>query len=295
MKKIVSKPNAKGAVATPEKVAATPSLTFAAVEEMSGADLFKLAQDNIVKVAKSIETTTEKLGEVKDRLVGNMHQSAKIVASMKRRHQKAIYEREIPADTSFNGKKKRSYFAQHAGGFCPPRIEAMAAFFNATVLTVDAQGKPLLTEENFDAANVSWLEKANAVLSFEMDEHADWKTTDNTLDALNALSHPGDAMEKLKAIQAKQKGGDDETAADAAPLTLGVAVEFIKSLFADAGNQGKDRQIELCAAVFELNDAWAQNDLSDHRRAELDKQVMEAQEAGIAPGIQITRGEPVAA
>ncbi len=291
MKKIVAKTPAAKTPATAQAV--VEILTFDAVELLSGADLFKLAQDNIVKVAKTIETTTEKLGEVKDKLVGSLHQSAKIVASMKRRYQKAVFEREIPADTSFNGKKKRSYFAQHAGGFCPPRVEAMAAFFNSVVLTLDANKKPLLSEANFDAANVSWLEKANAILGIEMDESADWKTTDNTLDMLNALSQPGDAMEKLKAIHTKQKGGEDEPD-EAAPLTLGVALEFIKALFAGAAEAPKDRQVELCAALFEISDAWANNDLTENRRNELDKQVQEAQDAGIAPTIKIIR-EPVTA
>ena len=275
-------------------VETSAEMSFAVIDNLTGADIGKLAQERIVKVVKTIETTTEKLGEVKDKLVGTMHETAMIVASMKRRHQEAIYKREIPADTSFNGKKKRSYFAQHAGGFCPPRIEAMAAFFNSTVLTLDANGKPLLTEENFRAANVAWLEKA--IIGFEMDESADWKTSDNTLDCLNALSKTGDAMEKLKAIQKIQQGGDDvPPPVETAPLTLGMAVEFIKAMFANAANVKADDQVPLVAALFELNDAWANNDLTENRRNALDKQVTEALENNIPVGLKITRGEALAA
>ena len=78
------------------------------------------------------------------------------------------------------------------------------------------------------------------------------------------------------------------------PLTLGVAVEFIKAAFGAAAAANKDRQVELCNALFEMNDAWANNDLTNNRREALDKQVMEAKDAGIDAGIEIIRA-PVAA
>ena len=179
-------------------------------------------------------------------------------------------------------------------------MEALASLFNALVET------GLLKEEHFDSAKVDWLEKANAIISAAQKKHGeDWKGCDDVLDVINALSTPGDALATLKEIRERQKaetgekGEPGETAEgesrESAPLTLGVAVEFIKALFANAASAPRDRQIELCAALFEVNDAWAENDLTENRRNELDKQVQEARENGIAPGIQITRGESVAA
>ena len=263
------------------------TLTFSELVKLAPAELFAHAKDTI-KTAKAVETAKGKFTE-------NLKFYAKVVAAMKRRCQSQINAKAIPADTTF-----KKYFEQNAGGVCPGRVEALASLFNALVET------GLLKEEHFDSAKVDWLEKANAIISAAQKTHGeDWTGCDDVLDVINALSTPGDALATLKEIRERQKaetgdkGEPGETAEgesrESAPLTLGVAVEFIKALFANAAAVPRDRQIELCAALFDVNDAWAGNDLSENRRGELDKQVQEARENGIAPGIQITRGESVAA
>ena len=254
-------------------------LTFTELTALKAGELYAFAKDT-VKLTKAVTTA-------KDRFTENLKFSGKVVAAMKRRYTEMVNSKGIPADTSF-----KKYFEQNAGGVCPARVETLASLFNALVET------NLLKEEHFDSAAVDWLEKANAIISAARKTHGDdWKGCDDVLDTINALSTPGDALKTLKEIRKRQKAGENagegtgEGNAESAPLTLGVAVEFIKALFANAGAQNEDRQVELCAAVFELNDAWANNNLTDTRRNELDAQVQEAQDAGIDTGIKITRGE----
>jgi hypothetical protein len=253
-------------------------LTFEALTQLAPADLYAEAKLT-VKLNKAIGTAREKFTET-------LQQSAKIVAAMKRLYTEMVNTKAIPADTTF-----KKYFESNAGGVCPPRVEALASLFNALVET------KLVTEEIFDGAAVDWLEKSNAIVSHARKTHGDaWKGIDDVLDVVNALSKPGDARAKLKAIRERQKAAENpageqtgEGVKESAPLTLGVAVEFVKALFASASESDKNRQVELCAALYEINDAWANNDLTENRRNDLDKQVMAAQEAGINPTIEIVR------
>jgi hypothetical protein len=260
-------------------------LTFAALTQLAPADLYAEAKLT-VKLNKAIGTAREKFTDT-------LQYSAKIVAAMKRRYTEMVNTKAIPADTTF-----KKYFESNAGGLCPGRVEALASLFNALVET------KLVTEEIFDGAAVDWLEKSNAIVSHARKTHGDaWKGSDDVLDVVNALSKPGDARAKLKAIRERQKAaenpavetGEGNAPKESAPLTLGVAVEFIKALFAAASDAEKDRQVELCAALFGMNDAWANNDLSENRRNELDKQAGDAMEAGIDPTIKIEREETAAA
>ena len=259
-------------------------LTFAQLVELGAGELIAYAKDTI-KTVKAIETAKGKFTE-------NLKFSAKVVAAMKRRYTQLINGKDLPGDTSF-----KKYFEDNAGGVCPGRIEALASLFNALVET------GLLKEEHFDAAKVDWLEKANAIVSAARKVKGDeWKGCDDVLDVLNALSTPGDALTKLKEVRERQKNAEngvtgegdenaDGKARETTLLTFGVAVEFIKAQFAAAAASSKDRQIELCAGLYELNDAWAENDLTENRRNELDNQIQHAREHGIAPGIEIKNGE----
>ena len=263
-------------------------------KKLTFADLTKLAPAALFAEAKTTVKLNKAIGTARDKFTETLQQSAKIVAAMKRLYTEMVNSKTIPADTTF-----KKYFEMNAGGTCPPRVEALACLFNALVET------KLVTEEIFDGAAVDWLEKSNAIVSHARKTHGDaWKGSDDVLDVVNALSKPGDAKAKLKAIRERQKAaanpageetGEGNAPKETTPLTLGVAVEFIKALFTSASDAEKDRQVELCAALFGINDAWANNDLTENRRNELDKQVGDAMEAGIDPTIEIRREAAAAA
>ena len=254
-------------------------LTFTELTKLAAADLFDHAK-GIAKLSKSVTSATEKFKE-------NLKFSAKVVAAMKRHYTKQVADRAIPADTAF-----KKYFEQHAGGVVPGRVEALAALFNSLVET------GLLKEEHYDCAATDWLEKANAIVAGARATHKDdWKTCDDVLDVINALSKPGDALKVLKDIRKRQKEAEDiaagkvaageTTARETTPLTLDVAVAFITASFMAAGDAEKSRQAQLCGALFKINDAWANNDLTDNRRAELDNQVQYNLDHNLAPEMEV--------
>lgn len=274
--------------------------------------LFVLPPEQLFEQGALIPKSEAAIQKAKDTQVKNLKRDAKVVAALKRHYTAEQNAGRISGDMPFSSKKKDElgFFEMNCKGTLPGRVEALAALLNRLVLTNGADGKPLLDEKFFDSAKTDWLEKANAILSHAMDEHGDpaWKTCDDVVHVINALSgqpfNLGDTKGTLEEIRESQKekagtnaGDGTETApkGETTPLTLGIALEFIKAAFAEAGAAPKDRQVELCAALFEINDAWANNDLTDSRREALDNQVIAAQEAGIAPTIKITHGEPVGA
>ena len=256
-------------------------LTFTELTKLDPADLFEQAQ-GVSSMDKAIKTAT-------DRFKKNLKFSAKVVAAMKRLYTTKVNARDIPGDTSF-----KEYFKQNAGGTVPARIEALAALFNSLVET------NMLSEANYDAAAVDWLEKANAIIAAARKLHGDkWKTCDEVLDVINALSKPGDALTALKEIRKRQSdaeaiaegktaaGGEETKARESTPLTLDVAVAYLAALFSDAANASKARQAELCASLFKVNDAWANNDLTENRRSELDNQVAYNLEHNLDPAMEV--------
>ena len=57
---------------------------------------------------------------------------------------------------------------------------------------------------------MDWLEKASAIVNAAREKHGEqWKTSDEILDMVNALTKPGDAGKKLKDIREQQKGITD--------------------------------------------------------------------------------------
>jgi hypothetical protein len=227
---------------------------FAALEKLAPADLFTHAK-SVVKLGSDVE-------KAKSAFTEDLKFSAKVAAAMKRLYVQRLNKREIPADTAF-----KKFWEQNAGDALPGRVEAVASLFNAMVLTVDANGNPLISEETFDAAAVDWLEKANAIVKDAMKKHGDnWKTCDEVLDVINALSKPGDAGKKLKEIRKRQKGGkaDSESETAQAPiLTVGMAVEFLISTIKGAGKWPEEQGAALFADTVRITDAWAESGLSD--------------------------------
>ena len=153
---------------------------------MTFAELTALKVGELATFLKKIVTLDKAMAKAKDAFVGKLQFNAKVVAALKRAYVERLNSKEIPPDTTF-----KVYFEQNAGGTCPGRVLALAELFNSLCLTVDANGKPLLTEGCFDAAAVDWLEKANAIIKQAMKQHGEnWKTSDDVLDTiLRGISH----------------------------------------------------------------------------------------------------------
>lgn len=272
--------------------AETKKLTF---EELS-----KLPVGDLATFLKKIVRVELAVTKAKDAFTSSLQFNAKVVAALKRAYVVKLNSREIAPDTTF-----KKYFEQNSGGSLPGRVEALAALFNSLVLTIDANGKPLLSEECFDAAAVDWLEKANAIVKHAQKTHGDaWKTCDEVLDTINALSKPGDALKKIKDIRERQKGEKEEkteTGADGAsqPLTVGRALEFIKAAITAAGTLPDKEAFQLFRDVSALPFAWEKSGVNDDKISEwatmLDEERMlaiEKNEHGVAPHMEVVTEAP---
>jgi len=231
-----------------------------AEKKLTFAELTSLAVGDLAVHLKRIVSVDQAVTKAKDVFTSSLQFHAKCVAALKRAYVDRLNKREIPPDTTF-----KAYFEQNAGGPLPGRVEALASLFNALVLTLDANGKPLLSEECFDAAAVDWLEKANAIVKTAMKEKGDaWKTADEVLDLVNALSKPGDALKKIKEIRQRQKGtGETDSEETAVSLTVGRAVEFLKAAIRDAKKLNEQDGYALFCDTIKLGDTWAESGLPD--------------------------------
>ena len=209
------------AIATP---AATPTAEPKKLTLI--ADIAALTGVEIAKLAKSIVKMTMKITESRDEERSERKLHAKVVADMKRRHQRLVTAGELPADYAF-----QKYFERETGGKCPGRTQSLAQLFNSLVLLGDADGKPLISESIYDGAALDWLEKANAIVNSAIKAYGDkWKSSDEVQRAIKALSSPGDAAETLDKIRKEQKGTVEaaETAAtEGQLLTPEIAVSFL--------------------------------------------------------------------
>jgi hypothetical protein len=264
---------------------------------MTYADLVALTVADLANYCKKIVRVDVAITKAKDAFKKNLKLNAKVVAALKRAHAEKRDKREIPGDWTF-----KDYFKNVADGDLPGRVEAMAALFNSLVLTFDAKGRPLLSEENFDAAADDWLEKANPIIKQAQKQHGEaWKTCDDVLDVINALSKPGDALKAIKEIRARQKGekAEGEENADAAqPLTVGRAIEFLKAAITNGANlvaAGKqDEAFDLYAATWHIMDAWSDSGVTDDMLNDWNEQVELAERKGIAPHLKIETPAPAA-
>ena len=236
------------------KKAETPKLTFADLTKKPAGELAPFLVDT-VKTYGTIETAKEKF-------TGMLQFTAMVVAAFERLYTDRLNKHDIPANTSF-----KEYLKQNAGGEVPGRVLALANLFNVLVLTFDANGKPMLSEEFFLNAKVDWLEKANAIIAAERKAHPDnWMTSDNVLDVINALSKPGDAGKTLKEIRKRQKGEGADTAetGETAPvLTVGRAIEFLIAAIKNAGKMPVTEAADLFEATVRVNDTWAESGVAD--------------------------------
>jgi hypothetical protein len=233
---------------------------------------------------KRIVSVDQAVAKARDVFTSSLQFHAKCVAALKRAYVDRLNKREIPPDTTF-----KTYFEQNAGGPLPGRVESLASLFNALVLTLDANGKPLLSEECFDAAAVDWLEKANAIVKHAQKQHGDaWKTSDDVLDVVNALSKPGDALKKIKEIRQRQKGtGETDSEESAVSLTVGRAIEFLKAAIRDAGKLSEKDGYGLFCDTIRLGDTWADSGVSDSTLNEWMDKYEKAAKKGINPKIEL--------
>jgi hypothetical protein len=184
-------------------------LTFAEITAMPRGDRYSLYKDNVVKPFGAVT----KAKEVVDSC---MHNAMKLTASLKREYAAMLFAREIAPDMT-EGK----FFTQYAGGDMPARVKGLATFFNAACLTL-VDGKPLITEDNIDAASVTSLDAAAPIIATERKNAGDaWMVTDFTKEVVSALSSPGDATKKLREIRKRQNPkADDEGGAETPTAAL---------------------------------------------------------------------------
>ena len=259
--------------------------TFTEYVAMKAAELFKHVAEVAVKPVEALNKAT-------DKVVSNLKDAAKAVAAMKRLHMQRVEAREIPGDTPF-----KKFFKDNVGGELPGRVEALASLFNALVLTLDANSKPLIAEEIYDdeGTPVDWLEKASAIVNAAREKHGEqWKTCDEILDMVNALTKPGDAGKKLKDIREKQKGitetDEDENAGKpVVAITPALAAEYLIATIKQAQEKSPDEQYDLCCAVWNINNAWAE--LPEKLTRALDARFRKAAKHGAAPHVEVITAE----
>ena len=237
------------------KKAETPKLTFAELSTKPAGELAPFLVDT-VKTFGSLDAAKAKIEDT-------LQFSAKVVAAFERLYTERLNKRDIPANTSF-----KEYLKQNAGGEVSGRVLAMATLFNTLVLTLDKNGKPMLPEEFFDSAKVAWLEGSNAIIAkARKDNGENWMTSDDVLDVVNALSKPGDAGKKIKAIRKRQKGepadSETETGETAPVLTIGRVVEYLIAVIKNAGKMPASEAADLFAGTVRVNDTWAESGVSD--------------------------------
>ena len=263
--------------------AETPKVDPQETKKLTFAELASLPIGDLATHLKKIVCGDKAIEKARDAFSAALQFNAKCVAALKRAYVDRLNKREIPPDTTF-----KKYFEQNAGGALPGRVEAVAGLFNALVLTLDASGKPLLSEEHFDGAAVDWLEKANAIVKAAMKEHGDaWKTCDDVLDLVNALSKPGDALKKIKEIRKRQKGENEETDETAVSLTVGRAVEFLKAAIKDASKLSEQDAYALYCDTITLGDTWAESGVSDSTLNEWMDKYEKAAKLGVSPMIEV--------
>src|SRR5262245_24041433 len=255
-------------------------LTFTEYTAMKAADLFKHVAEVAVKPVEALNKAT-------DKVVSNLKDAAKAVAAMKRLYNERINARDIPGDTPF-----KKYFKDNVGGELPGRVEALASLFNALVLTLDANGKPLIGEEIYDdeGTPVDWLEKGSAIVNAAREKHGEqWKTCDEVLDMVNALTKPGDAGKKLKDIRERQKGitETDEDETETKPvvvITPALAAEYLIAAIKQAQEKTPDEQYNLAVPVWNITNAWAE--LPEKMTKALNPKFRKAAKHGVAPHVE---------
>src|SRR5262249_2217370 len=147
-----------------------------------------------------------------------------------------------------------------------------------------------IAEEIYDdeGTPVDWLEKASAIVNAAREKHGEqWKTCDDVLDMVNALTKPGDAGKKLKDIRERQKGiseTDDEEKPVVA-ITPALAAEYLIAAIKQAKEKTPDEQYELCCAVWNINNAWSE--LPEKLTRALDAKYQKAAQHGVAPHVEV--------
>ncbi|HTB82224.1 MAG TPA: hypothetical protein VK742_01095 [Candidatus Sulfotelmatobacter sp.] len=263
------------------------TLTIAEILAMPLAERYALAADG-VKLGKKVSETRDNFNTVTPFY-------AKVTAALKRDHARLLADKNsgLAPDTSF-----KKFFADNCGGALPGRLETLAAFFNTMCMVEDGRGNPMLAEDCYDAASVNSLEIANKVINHVKEQaqaqKRDWRADNDTLDVVNALSKPGDATKKLKAIRERQKPETTVSVDGDAVLTVESAIAFLLATVKKAG----DMPVEKAAALYEttvkfndaLGDAWSESGVSEET---LDRWTTNI-DKGVAVDMEIKTGAPAA-
>jgi hypothetical protein len=254
-------------------------------KKLTFAELASMPLGDLASHLKKIVRVDHAIAKAKEVFTSSLQFNAKCVAALKRAYVERLNKREIPPDTTF-----KKYFEQNAGGSLPGRVESLAALFNALALTLDANGKPMLSEEHFDAAAVDWLEKANAIIKHAMKQHGEaWKGCDDVLDVVNALSKPGDALKKLKEIRNRQKGEKDTPGETGEPvsLTIGDCLKFLKTAIKNASKMPEKDAYGLFCDTIRLGDTWEESGCSENTLNAWMEKFEKAVKAGVSPNIEV--------
>jgi len=213
-------------------------LTFAAIAAMPRGERYVLYKENVVKpfgnVVKAKEAVDEKI-----------HNAMKLTASLKREYAAMLFAREIAPDMT-EGK----FFDQYAGGDVPARVKGLATFFNAVCLTGP---NPLIPEEFIDAASVTSLEAAAPIIATERKNAGEaWMSTSFTKEVVDALSTPGEATKKLKAIRKRQNPKAEDIGGQETPTAALLAL-LLNRIAAAADD---DNGYMLFVGCQELAEKW---------------------------------------
>ena len=167
------------------------------------------------------------------------------------------------------------------------------------VFVEDGRGKPLLAEEFYDEASVNSLEIANKCVNHAkavaQESGKDWRGHNDTLDVINALSKPGDATKKLKAIRSRQNPKSADTDGENAVVTTPeLAAEYLIAAIKKAGEMPEEKAANLYRLTIKINDAWIESGVSEDTLNRWTDNINK----GVAPEIEIITSaaqEPVAA
>jgi len=213
-------------------------LTFAEITAMPRGDRYALFTVNVVKPFGQVAKAKEAVDD-------HMHNGMKLTASLKREYATMLFAREIPPDMT-----EAKFFTQYAGGDVPPRVKGLATFFNAVTLT---GAEPLIPEKFIDAASVTSLEAAAPIIATERKNAGEaWMVTPFTLEVVDALSTPGEATKKLKAIRKRQNPKADDAGGEETPTAALLALLLARIASATDDENG----YLLFTGCQEMADKW---------------------------------------
>jgi len=197
----------------------------------------------------SVVTPFGNVKNAREVVTESLHNAMKITALLKRDYTRLMAAGELAADLA-EGK----YFETYCGGDIPARVKQLAAFCNAIKLETD---KPMIPEKIVDAHSINTLEKAAPIIAHERKHHAAiWETTEFTKEVIAALTEPGEATKKLKAIRERQVPKEEVEAENVPTASLGL---MLGNRILEAADD--ENGFAVFAMMAELATRWDKNTL----------------------------------